>query len=208
MLLGKMNWRTCPPVRLTTLMASITRAVPATLICHMRSKASTPACCGSSTNARCTTERAPVCRSTWVSSRHEDSCPRFIAWNSTGWEVSGGCTSTPTTRNSDNIGSSLVPRFPEIPVTTTVAVGCVIELLGWITGLWRPTRTWAASRGRSSRSRRRSEVLVVQHRRCGFPNRIQLFLQLLLLQRLHDRVLLGAQRNLLYGHDLVDVCRG
>src|SRR5271165_653573 len=200
-----MNWRTCPPVRLTTLMASITRAVPATLICHMRSTSSTPACCGSSTNARCSTERAPVWRSNWVSSRHDDSCPRFIAWNSMGWEVSGGCTSTPTTRNSDNIGRSLVPRFPAIPVTTTVAVGCVIELLGWIAGLWRTTRTRAASGGRSRCSRQRSEILVVQHRRGGFPNRIQLFLQLLLLQSLHDRILLVAQRNLFYGHDLVNV---
>src|SRR5664279_1633597 len=202
-----MNWRTCPPVRLTTLMASMTRAVPATLICHMRSTSRTPARCGSTTNARCTTERAPVCRSSCVSSRHDDSCPRFIAWNSIACEGSGGCRSTPTTRNSDNIVRSLVPRLPETPVTSTVAVGCVIALLGRIARLRRTTRTRTASRGRKGCSRWRPKIRVVQHWRGGFSNCFQLVLQLLLLQSLNDRVLHIAQRDLPGGHDLVEIGR-
>ena len=51
----KMNFSTIGHSRLASVTASITRAVPATLICHMRSRSRIPVRTASMTNARCTT---------------------------------------------------------------------------------------------------------------------------------------------------------
>ena len=97
-LLGKMNCRTgVAEFRLASVMASITRAVPATLICHIRSKSRTPERWGSITNARCTTDAGCTSRKSRYSSRVEASFPRSIATKRWVWAVAGGATSTPTT---------------------------------------------------------------------------------------------------------------
>src|SRR3974390_3451183 len=51
-----------------------------------------------------------------------------MEWKSTGATESGGRRSTPTTLYPDNIGSSLVPRLPEMPVTNTVECACIDPL--------------------------------------------------------------------------------
>ena len=65
-----------PPVRLTTLTASITRAVPATLICHIFSKSRTPLLNGSRMQERWITELAAVSRNRRISALQLASRPR------------------------------------------------------------------------------------------------------------------------------------
>src|SRR5271166_6284532 len=56
-----------------------------------------------------------------MSGQQEASRPRSIcAKRARGTGLSGCRTSTPTTRKPESNGSSLVPRFPAIPVTRTV----------------------------------------------------------------------------------------
>src|SRR5208283_3760841 len=127
-----MNCPMCPPVRLTTHTASMTRAVPATLICHMRSTSRIPLRRGSRRKARWTTERAPLSRSNSMSCQQDASRPKSICSNrAIGRELSGGRMSTPTTRKSASNGSSLVPRFPPIPVTRTVRSGSILLRRRW-----------------------------------------------------------------------------
>ncbi len=115
--------------RLASVMASITRAVPATLICHMRSTSSTPVRTGSSTNARWTTAdglRIPQ-QNRKAGGRIlllPGPCARSAAADRSRRRV----MSTPITSNSASCGSRRVPRLPEIPVTTTVGFGSPIYL--------------------------------------------------------------------------------
>ncbi len=122
-LLGKMNClMPSSAVRLTSVTASITRAVPATLICHMRSTSSTPVRTGSITKARWTTAKGCVSRSSSKSFRVEDSCPRSRLSNCSSESVWGGVTSTPITEKLPSSGNNLDPRLPETPVTTTTGL--------------------------------------------------------------------------------------
>src|ERR1039458_5250358 len=105
---------------------------------------------------------------------------------------------TPTTRPAASFTG--FPRFPspgQLPSAASLA------LLWRISGLRRTSRARTAAHGRSTRGRRRPEILVVQHWRGRFSNRFQLVLQQLLLQSLNDRVLDFAQRDLPHRHGLV-----
>src|ERR1700757_3057081 len=101
-------------------MASITRAVPATLICHIRSTSRTPVRTGSITNARWTTACGRVSRIRLYNVRQDSSSPRSRRTKRKGKSVLGGARSTPLTERPPSWGSKRRPRFPEIPVTRTV----------------------------------------------------------------------------------------
>jgi len=113
-LLGKTNClMPASVVRFASVMASITRAVPATLICHIRSGSSTP-----SAPDRSQTQGAPpkpaVCRATV----HREPVYRIhrpdpCAQTATGNPVWGGLTSTPITENSPAAGATWIPGFPQ-----------------------------------------------------------------------------------------------
>src|SRR3954471_22815559 len=114
------------PCRFASATASITRAVPATLICHMRSTSSTPVCSGSITNARCTTARTSNSRISFTSCRQESSVPISIGSKCRRAAPStGGRISAPITRWLPSKGTNLIPRFPATPVTRT-CWGCSV----------------------------------------------------------------------------------
>src|ERR1700674_3182173 len=117
-------------LRFASVMASITLAVPATLICHIRSVSSTPVRTGSMTNARCTTETGRLSRSSSYSTRVQDSSPKSRRSNWSGKSVWGELTSTPITEKSPSSGSNLDPRFPAMPVNTTTGFALAISS-GW-----------------------------------------------------------------------------
>src|ERR1019366_519706 len=96
------------------------------------------------------------------------------------------------------------PGFPRFPSPGQLPSAASLALLWRISGLRRTSRVRTAAHGRSTRGRRRSEILVVQHRRGRFSNRFQLVLQQLLLQSLNDRVLDFAQRDLPDRYSLVN----
>ena len=87
-------------------------------------------------------------------------------------------------RNSPNRGTSRFPRFPETPVTITVAAGLVITWVG-CPAAEHPRRRAVL---RVPQELPRAEVRNTRHSvgRRRFPNRLQLVLQLLLLQGLDD----------------------
>src|ERR1700722_17144996 len=62
-----------------------------------------------------------------MSSRQLASRPRSICSKRKREEFCGGGRSTPTTRDSSRKGSSLVPRFPETPVTRTLRFTAMIS---------------------------------------------------------------------------------
>src|SRR5271165_2774713 len=212
----------------------MTRAVPATLICHMRSMSRMPLRSGSRTKARWTMERAPVSRSNSTSCQQDASRPKSICSNrAIGRELSGGRMSTPTTRKSASNGSSLVPRFPPIPVTRTVRSGSILlrrrlgVLRRRVPGVRR--RRSSGARRRNSRSRRwrhssarvkdprsrrsrrffRAEIGVVQNRRHRALDLLDLVCDQLTLQSARNGSLGFAERDRANRDYLVDVegCR-
>src|SRR6476646_12053854 len=95
-----------------------------------------------------------------------------------GKSVAGGATSTPITLKPPSSGSSLLPRLPEIPVTTTVGFSSPILFgTGW-RSLHRRLRARIVLRARFRR-RCVGKVFLVQLRRGRLLNLLQRILHAL-----------------------------
>src|SRR5690242_955192 len=151
----------------------------------MRSRSSTPACTASRTNARWITASARVSRNKKKSWRQDSSCPRSMRSKRSGRSVAGGATSTPITLKPPSCGSSLLPRLPEIPVTTTVCFSSPILFgTGW-RSLHRRLRARIVLRARFRR-RCVGKVFLVQLRRGRLLNLLQRILHALRSHRGRD----------------------
>ena len=127
-----MNFSTPPWSRLASAMASITRAVPATLICHMRCRSRTPARTWSRTKARCTTATGWTSFSRGINCRQDSSFPRSMRTKRMERWVLGGLMSMPRTEKSPICDNRRVPKLPDTPVTKTT--GFPLSIPGSILG--------------------------------------------------------------------------
>src|SRR5215467_8230927 len=146
-----------------------------------------------------------------------------------GWSVLGGFTSMPTTEKLANCGSRRSPRFPAIPVTTTVGLAVSIRNLvfrvsraGWsglgcLRGLGRSRcwsrRSWCwlgggprrSRHGHSPLGRGRCEVSLVQIGFSFLIESLQRILRLLLDQGCLDLIVHLRQRLNVLGSYLINV---